>query len=253
MPALARLAVPLLAAALALPAAAEDPAGEFGSARVPKFEKSGPPQPSASPAQAASPADAVPRAIERVELPRHQPAQVRSRIHGKPALYARHAMGPRGYDPDELAEDLRHTSRNLDMLLDYLRPYEQGATPPSGEDAAWARRLLAQEGAAGDKLIAEGDAALARGIPRVQPARRGSIPPLLAHISRPTIVYRDPTPEQREETIASLQSNVLGHLGALIAQKRLNPPVADEEVQSENQLARARLDLERRREGTAAR
>jgi hypothetical protein len=216
--------------AASLPASASDgPSGEFGDGvRVPRFEKSpAPGAPLPSPARGERVAAAVGRRFLR------------------PALYARHAKGPDGYDVDHLAEDLRHTAENLDNLLDYLRPFEGGA-PPAAEDAAWARGALAQEVVAAERLTPEGVLALERGIARVPPPPAGDKLPLrrlILHVSRAVPAHRDPTPEQRLETNAGLHYNVIGHMGALIALKRLNPPQTEHEALTEGWLRGAREEF----------
>lgn len=214
--------------ALSLPAAASDtPSEPFGDGvRVPRFEK-------------APRADTPPAPAARGE---GGGVAAAGRRFGRPALYARHAKGPDGYDVDHLAEDLRNTAENLDNLLDFLRPASGGAPPPA-EDAAWARGVLAQEVVAAERLTPEGVLALERGIQRVPPPPAGEkqrLRAILLHISRPVRAYRDPTPEQRLETNAALHHNVIGHMGALIALKRLNPPDAEHEASTEGWLRSAR-------------
>jgi hypothetical protein len=167
---------------------------------------------------------------------------------GMPALYARYAKGLNGYTLEHLVKNLDYTQKNLNGLVDYLHPYQKGVAAPEGDDAALAQKYLAQESAAADAMIADGDAALAKGIPRdPAPDPKDSMAKFrarpLGYLSRPIGVYKNPTPEQKLWTVAAAQANVVGHLGALIELKRLNPPDAEGEANTEKWLESARKTL----------
>lgn len=161
-----------------------------------------------------------------------------------PALYARSAKGPDGYSLAALSDNLKWTEKNLSALVDYIHPWRKGVEAPAGEESAAAHKMLASESAAAAELIADGDAALAKGVPRdpKDPSDPG-LRRIIGYLSRASYAYRDPTPEQRLETRASLQANVLGHMGALIEFKRLNPPDAEGEAKTEGWLESARKNL----------
>lgn len=160
-----------------------------------------------------------------------------------PALYARYAKGPDGYSLTALADNLKWTEKNLSALVDYIHPWQKGVEAPAGEDSAAAHKMLASESAAAAALIADGEAALAKGIPRDPKEPAPALRRIIGYLSRASYAYRDPTPEQRLETRASLQANVLGHMGALIEFKRLNPPDAEGEAKTEGWLESARKNL----------
>jgi hypothetical protein len=161
-----------------------------------------------------------------------------------PALYARSAKGPDGYSLGALTDNLKWTEKNLSALVDYIHPWQKGVEAPSGEANAAAHKMLAAESAAAAALIVDADAALAKGIPRdpKDPNPLG-LPRMIGYLSRASYAYRDPTPDQRLETRSSLQANVLGHMGALIEFKRLNPPDAEGEAKTEGWLENARKQL----------
>ena len=162
----------------------------------------------------------------------------------KPALYARYAKGPNGYTLKELTENMNWTEKNIGALTNYIRPWKEGETAPEGEDAAWAHKQLASESVAARELIADAEAALAKGIPRdpKDPADSG-LRRILSYLSRPSMGYMNPTPEQRLQSLSLAQANVLGHGAALIEYKRLNPPDAEGEAKTEGWLEGARKHL----------
>lgn len=161
----------------------------------------------------------------------------------RPALYARYAKGPDGYSLKQLVENLNWTEKNLGGLIDYIHPWEKGVEAPAGEDLASAQRDLVSESAAAAALIADADAAFAKGIPRDPRDPPDRLRAIILFATRPTFAYKNPTPEQRVQEIAGAQSNVLGHSAALIEYKRLNPPDAKYELSTEGWLAEARAQL----------
>lgn len=172
------------------------------------------------------------------------PLAVSSPGEGLPLLYQRLAKGPRGYSLKELTTNLDLTRKNILALVDFVHPWKKDAPVPAPEQSAAAHALLASESSAAGTLIKEGDAALAKGVPRdpADPGPHRRLPPL-GYFSRATYAYANPTPEQRLETKASLQSNVAGHLSSLIELKRFNPPAAEDEAKTEQWLEAARKEL----------
>lgn len=180
------------------------------------------------------------RGGQKPEAPAPAPASVSL----KPALYARLAKGPAGYSLKELTDNLNWTDKNIGALTNYIRPWREGETAPEGEDAAWAHRQLAAESAAARDLIADADAALAKGVPRdPKDPRYSGLRPIISYLSRPSIGYMNPTPEQRLQSLALAQANVLGHSAALIEYKRLNPPDEKGEGDTDGWLRNAREHL----------
>lgn len=172
------------------------------------------------------------------------PALAPASVSLKPALYARLAKGPGGYALKELTDNMNWTEKNIGALTNYIRPWKEGETAPEGEDAAWANARLASESAAARELIADADAALAKGIPRdPKDPHYSGLRPIISYLSRPSIGYMNPTPEQRLQSLALAQANVLGHGAASIEYKRLNPPDAEDEAKTEGWLASARQRL----------
>lgn len=158
----------------------------------------------------------------------------------KPALYMRHA----GELSDEvLAEDLNHTARNIVNLVNYISPYRAGVPPPAGDDLVWAKQHLSQESKAAAKLIADGEQAVARGIARGPRSPDQTAVPLIYYISTAIGVYGEPNELNKLLAVSSARANVAGHLGALIRFKKLNPPDAEGEANTEGWLANARRTL----------
>jgi len=162
----------------------------------------------------------------------------------KPLLYLRHAKGPSGYTLKQLTENMNWTEKNIGALTSYIRPWKEGVTAPEGEDAAWANKQLASESVAARELIADADAALAKGIPRdLNDPYESELRRIGRLLSRPSMAYMNPTPEQRLQIPALAQANVLGHAAALIKYKRLTPPDAEGEAKAEGGLEGARKHL----------
>ncbi len=121
-------------------------------------------------------------------------------------------------------------------------------------DEEWALGELKKESAAADELIAKGDAALARGIPRdPKKPEDGYARRIIGYLARASFVHGNPTERQKLESIASHQENVLGFQGALIQYKKLNPPEAEQEALNEKWLDGSRKSLEEARKRNAAR
>lgn len=172
------------------------------------------------------------------------PAAVAASEAGLPLLYLRLMAGTNGYTLEQLTKNMNWTEKNIGELVDFIHPWKKGAKVPSPEQVAAARKALAKESAAADGLIKEADIALAKGIPRDPPPAAGMISfSILGYLSRPVPAYVNPTPEEKADTYAVFQSNVLGHEAALIAQKQSNASTASEEADTEKWLAQARQDL----------
>lgn len=160
-----------------------------------------------------------------------------------PAMYARYAKGPNGYTLKELVENLNWTEKNIAGLLDYINPWQKGTAPAEGDELAAAQKTLALESAAAKALIADADAALAKGIPRdPKDSKDYGLERIGSFLSRPSLAYVNPTPEQQLQNVAAAQCNVLGHSAALIEYKRLNPG-GKGEWDTEQWLAAARNSL----------
>lgn len=195
------------------------------------------------PIAAGAPAEAAPAGAAAPAASAAPPAQGKAFAAGMPALYVRYVKGPDGYTLKQLTENMNWTEKNIGGLVDYIHPWRKGVEAPAGEDSAAAHKLLASESAAATELIADADAALAKGVPRdpLDPKRLGRFAHFYA--SRVSHLHRDPTPEQLLEVVASAQANVLGHAAALIDYKRLNPPDAEGEAKVEGWLEGARKHL----------
>ena len=225
------LAFLILLSAVALPALAQTTAPTDDPVEIRKMRESFKPERPKMAVPAAPPSEAT-------------PSDVASPGEGLPLLFRRLMKGPNGFTPKELSSNLDWTRRNLHDLLDFIHPWRKDAPEPAAEQAAAARKLLAAESAAAAELIKDADAALAKGIPRnpPSPGPLRAIAPL-GYASRATLAYRNPTEEQRQETLAGVRANVAGHLSSLIQLKRFNPPEAEEEAMTEQWLEQARKDL----------
>jgi len=166
-----------------------------------------------------------------------------TRAVARRARYLRYVKGPDGYTLKQLVECLNWTEQNIGGLIDYIHPWQKGVDAPTGEDLAAAQRDLVKESAAAAELIADADAAFAKGIPRDLQDPNNRPRPVIMFATRPTFAYKQPTPEQRVLVIAGAQANVLGHSAALIEYKRLNPPDAEGEAKTESWLEGARKSL----------
>lgn len=162
---------------------------------------------------------------------------------GMPALYARYAKGPDGYTLKQLTENMNWTEKNLSGLSGYIHPWRKGQAAPVGAEADAAHKALASESAAAAVLIADADAALAKGIPLDPKSPNDLRRMLIGYLSHASYAYLNPTPAQRLEAVAIAQANVLGHLGALIEYKRLDPPAPGDEAKTAAWLADARKSL----------
>ncbi|MBI2385107.1 MAG: hypothetical protein HYV14_03735 [Elusimicrobia bacterium] len=186
----------------------------------------------------------APPAAEAPPKPEDPGLRNGSVLTGRPMLYARYAKGPNGYSLKELTENMNWTEKNLSGLVDYIHPWKKGEVAPVGQENEEAHKSLASESAAATELIAEADAALAKGIPRDPKDPRDPRPRrFIGYVSRASYAHRTPTPAQRLEAVAGAQTNVLGHAAALIAYKRLNPPDAEGEANTERWLEGARKSL----------
>lgn len=157
----------------------------------------------------------------------------------RPALFARSAAGPGGYEPEQLAKDLENTSRNLTDLAFYLEPYKKEIEPPSGQDAEWAQKTLVSETQACDKLIQAGDEMLAKGLTRKK-VTFGA----LGWPSAAMLLRKKPTVAELQRDVAIAESNVAGHLGSLIESRASDyKGYAEQEAKFEEWLQASRKHL----------
>ncbi|UPT73141.1 MAG: hypothetical protein M0D55_14765 [Elusimicrobiota bacterium] len=226
-----------LAALLAVPAAAQEKDGLRELKEKYKREAA-----ERRAALAAGGAAAAPAGVPEPAAASTRPAPGVGRAPAdlKPALFARYAKGPGGYSLEHLTENLNNTARNISELIGYIRPWREGARPPEGEDLAWAAKALARESAALPELIADGEVALAGGIPRGPRAPDGSLPRLLMYVAQPVLVAKDPTDIQKSMTVGAVRANVAGFTGSLIQLRAENPPQAETEANTETWLQNAK-------------
>lgn len=159
-----------------------------------------------------------------------------------PALFVRYPVGPGGYTPERLSQNVDLTRKNLNALTDYLQPWREGVRPPTGADAEWAKKQLVSEGAAADELIRAIDELFAKGIARA-PASEFQLPPL-GYPSHPRLRRERPTIEQLQIDVAITQMNVLGHSRALIESRQISyQGYAEQEAKWESWLEEARRAL----------
>lgn len=159
----------------------------------------------------------------------------------RPALYVRLAKGLDGYTLGDLVKNLDWTRKNLNGLLNYLEPYD-GTPAPTGEAAASAQKDLLSESAACAALIADGDAALAKGIVRApsDSMLRGVIGvPVRAQPGR----SKNPSLVELQRDVASDQVNVVDQMSSLIQAKGFHTPDAEEEKKILEWFNSARKDL----------
>lgn len=160
----------------------------------------------------------------------------------RPSLYVRLVKGPEGYSIGDLVKNLDWTQKNLNGLLNYLEPYS-GTPAPTGEAAASAQKDLLSESAACAALIADGDAALAKGIARA-PADSRLRGVLYAPMRAQTVRSKNPSLAELQRDVASDQVNVAGQMSSLIQAKGLHTPDEKVEKQIQKWLDWARKSLE---------